>query len=51
MPFQKDDTSNLSGSDEDDYTKRISAAIKDANKYWAWVISERSNDREAILTQ
>ena len=49
--FSEGDTSVLSGSDEDDYIKRISDAIKDANKYWEWVISERSNDREAILTQ
>ena len=45
------DTSVLSGSDEDDYIRRIGDAIKDANKYWKWVISERSNDRQAILIQ
>lgn len=43
------DTSVLSGSDEDDYIRGIGDAIKDPNRYWKWVISKCSNDREAVL--
>ena len=49
--FSEGDTSVLSGSDEDDYIRRIGDAIKEANKYWKWVISKHSNNREAILVQ
>ena len=45
------DTSVLSGSDEDDYIRRVGDAIKVANKYWKWVIAECSNDRETMLIQ
>ena len=45
------DTSVLSGSDEDNYIRHIGDAIKDAKKYWKWVSSICSNDREAILIE
>ena len=45
------DTSVLSGSDEDDYIKRIGEAAKDPKQYWNRVISECSNDREAVLIE
>jgi hypothetical protein len=45
------DTSVLSGSDEDEHIRRISDAIKEANKYWKWVIAECTNDHEAKLIQ
>ena len=45
------DTSVLSGSDEDDYIRRIGEAAKDPNQYWNRIISECSNDREAALIE